>query len=544
MATVPTVGGPSVQQGGLPDAYQSVSKGLGNAGAAQAQLLNQATQAGQAFGQQFEREQQRNDIDAVFRAETAMRDDYLNFEREELGKNGVNAKGATERANQWWGEARAKYGEGLTERQAYAFRMNAEKLRVASKGTLGRHEQHQADQSLKESAQARIGAAVDSAILDPTPERVEASKLAIREAVAAASNLAGHTPEIKAEKTAEAMSLMHKGIVMRLVDNDPDAAKAYFYGNKKEINGATQVTLEKVLERGGLLTEAQNAADEIASKFGDMGAAMKHIEETYSGEKEKAVKAEVLDRFTRTQQSKNQMSQTAYETALLHTVQGQKVPGSVWAQMDDGHKAAIIEKREAEAKARRAEAEGRAIKTDFTTWEKINRLAAENPRDFMSLDLGRYADKVSKQDLMEFSNLQRKFKTSPDEAKGAATLAQQIDATVEQLRLDGMQGAERRGQLKKNIYDALEQARTRGETLDYEGRQKIIDRQIVEVTVPGFIWGSTKRAYEVTPAEASKARIKVPADDRKLIEQALKAKGIQVTDDAVLNLYKRKKGFE
>jgi hypothetical protein len=232
---------------------------------------------------------------------------------------------------------------------------------------------------------------------------------------------------------------------------------------------------------------------------------------------------------------------------MLHTVQGQKVPAAVWSQMDDGHKAAIIEKREAEAKQRRLEAEGKAVKTDFGTWDKVNRMVTDDPKAFVAFDLGRLADKISRGDLQQFADLQRKLRTSDDKPlKEAVNLAQQIDVVVDSLRLNGTANDEKRAQLRKSINDALiaeQQGRKKGEELTYEERQKVIDRQIMKVTVPGFIWDTTKRAYELKPGEAEKAKIVVPDDDRKLIIQALKAKGRPTDEQAIVELYRRQKGL-
>lgn len=548
MPRVPTVEGPSVQTNALPDAYQSTPSAIGGAGMAQAQQFGQAAQAVGAYQQMRQQEQNRDDIDAVFRAETALKDDYLKFERDELGKQGVDAKGAGERAAAWWGEAERKYGDGLTARQLSAFKRSATQTRLASVSALGRHEQHQSNEALKESSQARIGAAIDLAVGDPTPERLSAARKDIAEAVGIASKLAGMPPEAAERKLSEAMTLMHRNIVMSMVDRDPDAAKAYYYTNKKEINGATRITLEKTLEHGGRLQKAQEAADELMVKFGnDMPAAMAHIEKTYQGEDEKAIKAEVLQRFTTIKSTKQAMSLTAYETALLHTVRGQKVPADVWSQMDDGHKAALIEKQEAEAKQRLAEARGQAVKTDFGTWDKINRMVTEDPKAFAAFDLGRVADKLSGGDLQEFGALQRKLRTGDDKPlKEAVTLAQQIDVVVDGLRLNGQANDERRSQLRKAINDALvaeQQGRKGNEPLTYEERQRVIDRQIMQVAVPGFLWDKKKLAYELKPGEAKNAKIVVPDDDRELIVEALKTKGRIVDEAAILELYRRQKGL-
>lgn len=543
MPTVPTVQGPSVAATGLPDAFQTTPNGIAGAGEARTRQLAQAAQTATAASGFLQAQQNRDDLDVVFRAETGLKDDYLKFERDELGKAGVDAKGATERTQQWWQDAERRYGEGLTERQLFAFRRSATTLRQSSASTLARHEQHQANESLKASSQARVGSAIDMAIADPVPARLEVARKEITEAVALASKAAGLPPEAAQAKLSEALTLMHRGVVLRMVDTDPDAAKAYYYTNRKEIAGGTQATLEKTLDHGGRLQKAQEAADDIMVKFPDLDGAMAHIEKTYQGEDEKAIKAEVRDRWTTQKTAKNVISQQAYETALLATVQGRKVPAEAWAKMDDGHKAAILEKQEAEGKARAREAEGKPVKTDFGAWDALNRMVTDDPKAFAALDLGRYADKVSRQDLEEFGKLQRRVRSGDDKpVKNAVTLAQQVDVVADQLKL--RPNSEDSAAMRKSIYDALnaETQRT-GKDLTYEERQKVIDRQVMEVAVPGRFFGTTeKRAFQLTPAERAKA---APTDDdRKAIVDRLKAKGVaKPTEAQVLATFRAWKGL-
>ena len=545
MPRVPAVDGPSVQATGLAkNAYEQAPVALGQAGMVRAQQLGQAAQAADAFMQARERQQNRDDLDAVFRAETALKDDYIKFEREELGKQGVNAKGLGERAKTWWGEAEKKYSEGLTDRQRSAYQRSATALRLSSSNTLGRHEQHQSNEALKESSQARIGAAIDLAIGDPTPDRVAAAKKEITEAVAIVGNMQGMPPEMQQRKVGEALTILHKNIVMQTVDRDPDAAKAYYYTHKKEIDGAARGTIEKALETGGRLQKAQEAADALVVQFGDnVPAAMAHIEKTYSGEEEKAIKAEFTQRYSTVKATKQQMSQTAYETAMLHTVQGQKVPAAIWSQMDDGHKAAIIEKREAEAKQRRAEAEGKGIKTDWSTWDKLNRLSTDDPKAFAAFDLGRVADRVSRQDMEEFGKLQRKMRSGDDKpVKDAVTLTQQVDVIADNLRL--RPNSEEHAALRKSIFDEINAAQERADKpLDYKTRQEIIDRQVMKVvTSKGWMWDTKKPVYQLTPEERAKAA--PTADDRKALLDRFKARGVEKpTEEQITDAFRRWKGL-
>lgn len=537
MPQVPRVMGPSAEAAPLPGARYVASSAAGAGAMQQSARLNDIAQA----TQQWAREYQNNvDLTATWSAETALRDDYLQFEQGELAKQGVNAQGATQRASQWWAENGKKYAEGLTDRQQSAYVRNISALRQSTTGALFRHERTQTEGAMVASANARVGSAINAAITDPTPERVTNSKREIVEATGIAARLAGLPPDAQAALVGEKVNLLHRGVVLQLADTDPDGAKAYFYGNKKEIAGGTQLELEKVVERSGKLQKAQAAADDIMAKGMSLADAEAHIETTYSGEDEAAIKAEVHNRWTTKKQGEAEIVGKAYGSAQLAVSQGRRVAANDWSAMDDAHRAAIVERQRAEQKRNAAEAEGRAVKTDFGTWDTLNRWVTSDPKAFAAADLGRWSDKVSRSDLMQFGDLQRKIRTGDEKpVKDAVSLGQQVDIVSDNLKLKA--NSPDSAALRKSIYDAVQlEQQTKGKDLTYEERQKVIDRQVMTMTVPGMVWDSDKPSYQLTAEERATARAKVPSADRALIVEALRKHGKPVTEEAISDLYLKK----
>ena len=554
MPQVPVVRGPSVTLNAAPDVQQRVGAATPDAfGGVQARQLGQAAQGLAGVAEVLAIKQEKDDADSVFRAETALKTDYLAFEREELGRRGVDAKGAGERSTKWWEQVESKYSEGLTSnRSQRLFKRSAGALQMASSGTLMRHEQQQTDKSLQESAMARVATAIDTAIGDPTPERLSLARTEIESSIGVMAKLGGHTPEIAAAARADAFTKMHKGIVMNLADSDPDAAKAYFYTHKKEIAGPERVVIEKALEREGRLAKVQEAADEIVPKAASLSEALAYVQKNYSGEDEKALTQEVTARFHVAEKDIKDRTTKAFESAMLYTAQRQKVPANVWATLDDGDKARLLEHQRAvsrsdaaEARARSNEARGRETKTDFATYDRLNTLAGASPREFAQTPLGQFADQMSTADLKHFSNLQQKIRTGEDSVE-VVSLANQLDQVVESMRLGGQNNSEKRGAFKSQVNQALMEAqREKGNVkLNYEERQKVIDRQVITVSVPGFLWDSEKRAFELTPEERAKAKAVVPDGDRKLITDALRTMKRPITEQAISDLYKRQKGIQ
>ncbi len=540
MPQVPRVSGPSVQQQAAPNVQQSI-------GGVTADAFGARTAANLAdAGNTLQKIKDQDDADQVFRAETALKTDYLSFERSELERNGADAKGAGERSQKWWGEAQLKYSEGLTNgRQSRIFERSRTAVQMAGNETLLRHETQQRNRSLAESTVAQVQSASSLAIADPSPERLQLSRQQIVTSNQVLGQLRGDTPEIVQQRTQEALTGMHKGVVMKMVDDDPDAAKAYYYGNRKEITGAEQVVIEKALKQGGLVLKAQQGADEIMPKFETLGEANAYIEKNYSGEEERAVKSEVHQRFAVREHGTNKAKQEAYGQGQLLVVRGQPIPQSLALTMGDGHYAALLEHREARARRLEIEAREKGVKTDFATYEMLNELSWRSPQEFIARDLGRYQDKLSTADLKKFSEDKQRLGTA-EGVKGLQSTQQQISTAVDQMRLGGEGNAEKRGLFTRTVNDALaDEQKIVGRPLKYEEVQKVIDQQTLKVSVPGFFYDSDRRNFELTGQERAKNPVvKVPDFDRQQITEALKARNKPVTDKAIRDLYLQVKGLK
>lgn len=539
MPQVPRTQGPSVALQAAPNVQQTGQGATLDAfGARQAANLADIGKVTQYISDQ-------NDADQVFRAETALKTDYLAFERSELERQGVDAKGAGERAAKWWGEAKQKYASELTgARQNRIYDKSFQAIQLAGNETLLRHETQQRNRSVAESSIAQAGSAAELAIADPSQERVALSCQQIENSYRVLGALRGEAPEVTQAAILKATTDMHKGVVMKLVDEDPDAAKAYYYTHRKEIAGTQQPVIEKALKHGGLLLKGQQVADEVMTKYADLNEANAFIEKNYSGEEEKAIKQEVQQRFTVKDVTINKARTEAYGQGQLLVARGRPIPQSLALTMGDGHYAQLLEHAEARRKRLEAEAKAKDIKTDFTTYDALNRMSWQDPQGFANLDLGRFQDRLSSADLKRFSEDQQKMGTAEGQ-KGLQSREQQISTAMDQLKLRGDGNAEKRGLFSRQVNDALNQEqKILGRPLKYEETQKVIDQQTIQMSVPGFLWSSEKRAYEVKPSERAKAVVVVPDDDRKQIIEALRAKQQPVTEPNILQLYKTVKGIK
>ncbi|MES2099045.1 MAG: hypothetical protein V4569_04440 [Pseudomonadota bacterium] len=544
MPTVPVLSGPTIERNALPFVPQSASAATSEAfGANRARALGQV---GQLLGDVAQRMQDKEDADQLFRAEVSFDADRQAFEREELGRQGVNAKGGSERAAEFWDKAKRKAAEGVTSEKARAlFERRSFNVQRATNDTLMRHEQVETNRSLQDSALARVKSAIDLAVGDPSPERVALARQDISGAIDVVSKIRGDTPEITANLKMASLTQLHKQIVMNAVDSDPDAAKAYFYANKKEINGGDAAVIEHALHKGGLLRDAQDAADEIATKFTSEADAMAHVQKTYSGDKEKAIKAELRERFNMRDATVTKAKTEAYAQGQLLVAKGQNVPQSLLLLMDPSQQAALIEHRQARARAAAAEARAanasKPIKTDWSLYVDLREKAAADPEGFKALHLGEYAERIGPSQLEQLLDIQGKTEKSKPKQREAATLHQQMSATISALKITKAQKGEFQSFVQSAVDDAQE---TKGKPLTYDERQAIIDRAVLQGPDPDRIlpWGE-RRMFQLTPDQRTRfkpnAATDAPATELDALNDALKQQGLPQTPANRLALYNR-----
>lgn len=540
--TLPRVTDQSVDLRPLQGAMQSGAAATPDAfGGAAARQLGQAAQLATAVAQ---RQQDREDADNLLRADADIKDAWLTKRTELLNRHGVDAKGASDEAGEWFKSNAGRLRQGLTsDRQRQAFDKSLTALQLSARDLMLRHESQERDKSLVDAANARIAASTNLAIGDPTPQNVETARKEIAATVAAIGASAGNAPETVAAKTLDALTVLHKSIVSGMADRSPDAAKAYYYTHKDEIAADHRREIEKTLEKSGQLSIAQRAADEIMRRNLPLDQAMQLIEREHDGEQERMLKAEVASRYSYAEAARRDAEQQSYGTALLEVEQKGRVSAATWSRLTDAHRAAVLNRQQAEAKARRLEAEGRPVKTDWTLYLELRQQAVEQPEAFAALDLRQYVDRIGGAQLEQLVDLKTKAAKPEKGLRDAVTLSQQMNATMQALKI---RKPEARGQFLSFVQSAVDDAQqAKGKPLNYDERQKIIDEAVLQGPNPDALWGQ-KRAFELTPEQRSRfkpnAATDAPATEIEALNDALKAQGLQPTPENRLALYNRAMG--
>ncbi len=489
--------------------------------------------------------QDRENADMLFRAETALRTDYMAFENGIREKRGQNAWGVTAEADGWFKEAERKYSEGLgNDLQRRLFAQQVGKLRGQAVDSISGYEAAQRRESLVESAQASITSSINLAAANANdPAAVAATKGEVLKRTQVLASINGWSPELRAAKESEVLTNLHKQVIGAMVDSNPAGAKAYFETNREEISGGQRMVIDKALREGSLKTIAQEAADALMAMGDTEAAALEYARSQYSGDEESAVVAEIKTRYAEQTVAREREQKTAADDAFgiyARTGRISAIPAETLARMDGRTLLAL--RKDAETQAA-----GTTVKTDWDTYYALRRQALDEPEKFARRDLRAEFPKLGKTEREGLIDLQTKI-SKPEEFKEAQTFTQQLGQYHNQLGLNRANQAEKRGLFDRVATDAIQsEEKARGKRLTYEERQKLLDRLVVdgEIEGSGMLRDDRGRLFEFQGREdVSKFTPRVPRDERGKIEAALKRAGRPVTDAEVTRLYKKKMGLE
>lgn len=560
MPRIPTYDVPQAEARALPGVRQSSSASPALLGADAAQQVATAgamMDTGTALNGIAIKMQERENADMLFRAETALKDEYLNFEEGVRQRKGQDAWGATRDAEKWFADQEKKHSEGLTnDVQRALFRQSITKLRQSAVNTVSRYESGERHRSLEESANASIVGSINLAAANagsftgPPPINADGTpgaspmlgiKTDILKRVQALASLNGWSPERKQFEEAKHLTNLHKQVIQSLVDRSPSKAREYFEANKAEINGSEYDVVDRTLKVGETKQAAFEFAERpdimaLATESDRIAAARDHFKD--EPEKREAAIHEIKTRAAEVTQARERAQRDAADAAWAvygRTGNLNDVPASTLAALD-GHTYATMKEHAANKAA------GKGTVTDFATYYDLRQMAVSDPAGFRRVDLRGYINKLSPSDLQEMAKLQT---ADPDKIKEAATLSQQLGVAHNQLKW-GSSDREKKGAFDRAVTDAINaEQKQRGKALNYEERQAVIDRLLIEGDVNGWLPGGKRSAFEVqgTPAAADFVPKITDADRDAIKARFLARNGRAPTDDEIVKTFKIWKGL-
>lgn len=551
MAIVAPVVGNRVNQAALPGARVQSSASAADFGGTQAAEMIQMGKGIEGAGRDITRTatvmQEREDADMIFRAEAALKEKQLEFDRQVNERKGAQAWGAAEEAAKFWNDTSAEVGATLkTDRQRRLFEQTTLKLRTPHLDTIARYEAGQRRASVEESANASIVSSIDLAAANAgNTEILGIARDDITRRTQTVAKLNGWPPERAEVELTKNLTMLHKQVIQAQIDKDPRAAREYYELNKEQIAGSERDGLEKTLNEGNVRLTAQEAGDKVIADGMSETEALAWVRQNYEGEEESAAVTEIKTRFSEVdgalKAQQKAVSDQAWEIVANGGGRGQ-IPAGVWAQLDAKEKIQIND----HLRTRAERAKNGDVKTDIASLYDLNKMAVNDPEGFAQMNLlaSPEFNKLSRGDQEQMIKLQATVAKGGPAVKELQTVDGQISAAVAPLKLDKVEAAIAENRIRAAI-DA--EAQARGKALDAAERQKVVDRMLIEGEVVNGRWyrnDPDRRMFEVYGTEdAAKFVPQIPRDERRKIVEALERAGRKATDAEIARLYKLKEGL-
>lgn len=519
--------------GGAYDSVAQASKGLSDFGAGVSAV---------AYNMQ-ERENAR-----VVQGLEAVRIEKMIANEADIRQNrqGEKAKNVTVDVKDWWDKAAEEDAPALTndaQRELYKRRISAH--RNQSLKNVSSFEAQQNEHAADLDHVANNKAQIDAAAASTAPEDIAIAKMRLlknNEFYAWRKGLpAGKDgqPGVLDVMNKEDLTRLHESVIRNMVNDRPAEAQVYFEENKKEIAGGRYDELSKLLKTGAIRVTAQGFTDTARKSGMTETEALKEARSKYEGETEHAVVQEIRTRYGEDAAIKRQSQHDAADAAygiVAKTGKLSDVPATVLEAMDGQARYALQER-----------VKGKMPETDWNKYSELREMARTKPEDFLALDLRSYDPYLGKAEREGLLDLKDRL-SKPAAQHDVATLENQLGNAHDLMKWKASD-KEKKGRFDTAVQSAVRnEEKLTGKRLDYDARQKVIDRLLISGDINGPWYqgglGGTRQFYEVlgTP-DAEKFVPDVPSVERKKIVDALTRAGKPVTDAEVVRLYKRKVGL-
>lgn len=438
-----------------------------------------------------------------------------------------------------------------TERQKAAFATLRSRRGQNLELTIRRHVYGEMQTFHRAELQANIENGVNTAIANANdPRRVGEELSNVISTIRANAASVGMGPEQVEAQITKVRSATHVGVIDRLLAQDKDkAAKIYFEETRGQISGDSLAKIERAIEEGSLRGEAQRKADEILAG----GGTLTQQREKARGIDDPQLRDQVMQRIEheavireRVERERDEANSIQAYNIIDKTGNVAKIPPALWTSFTGNQRAGML------AYAR-AKARGVDIETDFAAYYSLMQQAANDPQGFAQENLLNSRGKLGDTEFKQLADLQLAIKNgnrkaADEELDLFRTHKQVIDDTLALYSIDPnpKETDDRRAiaQLQRMLGARMEMltSLTGKKPSNADVQDALDDLLGKSVETPGSWWAlwqnrGTKRLIDVTYDD-------IPADQKPLIEKALRGAGREVTPETVLDLYLETKARE
>lgn len=357
--------------------------------------------------------------------------------------------------------------------------------------------------------------------------------------------LMGATPDQNAAEKLSQISQIHAGVVQSaLASRNVGFASEYLEKNRDTLDAQLYDSLRNRVDSEAkgerLRVVAQDAADALVAAGVSPTEGYARIRQHLAGEERSAAEEEYTRQLQRARLLREQSQSDAADQIQARLNGGASfldIPQSLLRAADPRVVAGM-------KKLSDAHAAGEDVDTNWDLYYQRRQEAMGDPVAFAKRDLRADFGSLGKQQREALIDLQDKA-SDPAKLAETRTLDSQISASFAGIALKDT------GE-KAKAEDAIRQAidveqKAAGKNLTADQRQKVIDRELINGAVAGTGWFGTdfrqdkERAYAVPEAQRESFVAGIPDSERQKVAAALKARGIEPTDQNIIDLYQATK---
>lgn len=530
-----------------PDARYQSGATPGLLGGAADPLIQAGTgliKGGNEMAEAVAKIQERDDLDASFKAEAQAKDAYLKYQADvQANRRGDGAKGVVQDTDKWFKDTSDNLLKGLAnDRQRQVVAKSLAQLRLTGLGQMADYEFKQGEVAFQANAEANKAKSIEMAGRDPT-NALKYIDDVMQVNRATALHLGLKDPAVLEAMNLKDTTAIHSNIIKTMVDaNDSTAAKAYFEANKGQISSGAYHQIESLFKAGAQKERAQGVVDGLLKAGVSQADGLEQIRTKLKGEDEELARNQWMQHWSDVKIAQATSENDAYQKGkaiLAKTGNLNGVPASLresmgghWLNLQHDYKSLVVLNRQL--------AEGKPAKTDLPTYAKLFEMSVNDPEGFRKLDLMQYVDKIGAADLKDL--VRRKEKPEKDDV----TMGRQLSDT---FNIMGWKSDDaKRGQLAIAVRDEVEAFKHthNGKAPTDEERQKIIDKMLVKGVIKGtgVIFDDSGYAFELrNRGDFGKFAPEPTSKERDELVRRFKARGIKPTDEQINQAYRQWKGF-
>lgn len=406
--------------------------------------------------------------------------------------------------------------------------------------SLEKHIFQESERYYVETAKSLIDTKTDDVALNYNdPKKVKENLKDIENTVNSFAQRQGYSSEQKQKLMNESKGKAHQNVIQMYLANDQDeAAEVYFEAYKDQMDDQTLKVMTKAVEEGTLAGKSQRKSTEILSKHGEnMQAALDEARKIEDPKLQDQTVERVKKIFSENKAAERLENEDRLRQAaniIESTGSWEKVPKHLWAEFSPGERNTLksMERNNGESNLE-----------SYYVLETI----ASNPatrQKFADMNLIKeFGSKLSKNDLKHFIKMQSDIRQGKGEAveemNGLFNKNQSVDNILLKAGIP-----KTKKQMYSDVRDKIDKQirefqQATGKKATAEDIQKIAEKQVMQVAVPGWLFGKNKKLFfQVEPGEA----VEPTSEDRDKIIESLKKANKPVTEENILKIFMYKVG--